>query len=188
MIYSNWRCPQAISTKAQPPRCGGRMVGHIQFMGLQLRSDPARPTLINTQYSPWNWGKSNPDTLYLSARIGDADEYRVYGRLGSVAQTTYGVYAGKDDQAQAVKALSEDLVVDDDGSFEIFFGREKMGTTNWFQLPPGADSFCAYQTYSDWGRPPRGAELCACAATPCPRRCRTSPACVASSGRIATRG
>jgi hypothetical protein len=52
----------------------GRMVGHIQFMGLQLRSDPARPTLIDTQYSPWNWGNSNPDTLYL--------------RRGSVTQTT----------------------------------------------------------------------------------------------------
>jgi hypothetical protein len=30
----------------------GRMVGHIQFMGLQLRSDPARPTLINTGNGP----------------------------------------------------------------------------------------------------------------------------------------
>ena len=58
----------------------GRMVGHIQYMGLQLRSDPARPTLVNTQYSPWNWGHSNPDTLYLSARIDDAHDYRVYGQ------------------------------------------------------------------------------------------------------------
>ncbi|MGB8792018.1 MAG: hypothetical protein WCD33_10945 [Mycobacterium sp.] len=134
----------------------GRMVGHIQYMGLQLRSDPARPTLINTQYSPWNWGHSNPDTLYLSARIDDAHDYRVYGRLGSVAQTTFGVYTGKDDQAQAVKALSEDLAVDDDGSFEIFFSREKMGTTNWFELPPAADSFCAYQTFGDWERQHKG--------------------------------
>ena len=134
----------------------GRMVGHIQYMGLQLRSDPARPTLINTQYLPWNWGHSNPDTLYLSARIDDAHDYRVYGRLGSVAQTTFGVYTGKDDQAHAVKVLSENLVVDDDGSFEIFFSREKVGTTNWFQLPPGADSFCAYQTYGDWEREHKG--------------------------------
>jgi len=130
----------------------GHMIGHIQYMGLQLRSDPTRPTLINTQYSPWNWGHSNPDTLYLSARIDDAHDYRVYGKLGSVAQTTFGVYAGKDDQAQAVKALSDDLVIDDDGSFEIFFSQEKMGTTNWFQLPPGADSFCALQVYGDWDR------------------------------------
>ena len=134
----------------------GHMIGHIQYMGLQLRSDPARPTLINGQYSPWNWGHSNPDTLYLSARIDDAHDYRVYGRLGSVAQTTFGVHTGKDDQGHAVKALSDDLVVDDDGSFEIFFSREKMGTTNWFQLPPGAESFCAYQTYGDWERQHKG--------------------------------
>ena len=134
----------------------GRMVGHIQYMGLQLRSDPARPTLVNTQYSPWNWGHSNPDTLYLSARIDDAHDYRVYGRLGSVAQTTFGVYTGNDDQALAVKALAEDIAVDEDGSFEIFFSRDKMVNTNWFQLPPGAESFCAYQTYGDWEREHKG--------------------------------
>jgi hypothetical protein len=89
----------------------GHMIGHIQYMGLQLRSDPARPMLINAQYLPWNWGHSNPDTLYLSARIDDVHDYRVYGRLGSVAQTTFGVYTGKDDQAEAVKVLSEDLVL-----------------------------------------------------------------------------
>ena len=111
----------------------GRMVGHIQYMGLQLRSDPARPTLINAQYAPWNWGHSNPDTLYLSARIDDAHHYRVYGMLGSVAQTTFGVYAGKDDQAQAVKTQAEDLDVAADGSFEIYFSREQIGDGNWFE-------------------------------------------------------
>src|SRR5690349_11637328 len=112
----------------------GRLVGHIQYMGLQLHSDPARPTLINAQYAPWNWGHSNPDTLYLSARIDDAHDYRVHGTLGSVAQTTFGVYAGKDDQAQAVKTQSEDLDIAADGSFEIYFSRQKMSDTNWFEL------------------------------------------------------
>lgn len=133
-----------------------RLVGNVQFMGLQLHSDPARPALINAQYSPWNWGHSNPDTLYLSARIDDAHDYRVYGTLGSVAQTTFGVYAGKDDQAQAVKTRSEDLDVAADGSFEIFFTRERMGDTNWFQLPAGANSFCCYQTFGDWDRQAKG--------------------------------
>ncbi|APE17657.1 hypothetical protein BOH72_22735 [Mycobacterium sp. WY10] len=132
-----------------------RLVGHIQYSGLLLNSDPARPTLINTQYSPWNWGHSNPDTLYLSARIDDAHDYRVSGTLGSVAQTTFGVYTGKDDQGTAVKVLAEDLAIAEDGSFEIFFGREPLGT-NWFELPPGADSFCAYQTYGDWDRQHKG--------------------------------
>ena len=134
----------------------GRLVGHIQYMGLQLRSDPARPTLINGQYSPWNWGHSNPDTLYLTARIDDSHDYRIHGTLGSVAQTTFGVYAGKDDQARAVKALAEDLVVGEDDSFEIYFSRERMGDTNWFQLPSGADSFCCYQTYGDWEHQAKG--------------------------------
>jgi len=133
-----------------------RLVGHIQYMGLQLRSDPARPTLINTQYSPWNWGHSNPDTLYLSARIDDVHDYRVFGTLGSVSQTTFGVYTGKGDQGTAVKVLADDLDIADDGTFEIFFGREQRGT-NWFELPRGADSFCAYQTYGDWDREVKGA-------------------------------
>ena len=132
------------------------MIGHIQYMGLQLRSDPARPMLINAQYSPWNWGHSNPDTLYLSARIDDAHDYRVYGKLGTVAQTTFGVYAGKDDQAQAVKALADDLVVKPDGSFEIYFSRQKMGDSNWFELPASADSFCCYQTFGDWEAQQKG--------------------------------
>ncbi len=80
----------------------------------------------------------------------------MYGALGSVAQTTFGVYAGKDDQAQAVKALADDLVIEPDGSFEIFFSREKMGDTNWFELPAGADSFCCYQTFGDWDAQEKG--------------------------------
>jgi hypothetical protein len=80
----------------------------------------------------------------------------VYGKLGSVAQTTFGVYAGKDDQARAVKTQSEDLDVAPDGSFEIYFSREKIGDTNWFELPSGAESFCCYQTYGDWQRQSKG--------------------------------
>lgn len=134
----------------------GCLLGHIHYLGLQLRSDPARPHLINGQYAPWNWGHSNPDTLYLTARIDDRHDYRVHGKLGSVAQTTFGVYAGKDEQAESVKVLSEDLAVGDDGSFEIIFSRWKMGDTNWFPLPAGADSFCSYQTFGDWDRETKG--------------------------------
>lgn len=152
-----------------------RLVGHIQYCGLLLSGDPARPTLINTQYSPWNWGHSNPDTLYLSARIDDDHDYRVFGKLGSVDQTTFGVYTGKDDQGTAVKVLAEDLTIADDGSFEIFFGREPQGA-NSFELPRGADSFCAYQTYGDWDHQRKGTIRIEClgdipAAAPQPVHC-----------------
>lgn len=132
-----------------------RLIGHIQFSGLQLRADPARPTLINAQYPPWNWGHSNPDTLYLTAVVDDAHDYRVYGTLGSVAQTTFGCYAGKSDQSEAVKVTADDLVVGDDGSFEIYFTRERQGD-NWFAPPPGAESFACYQTFGDWQHQRKG--------------------------------
>jgi hypothetical protein len=127
-----------------------RLVGHIQFSGLQLAGDPARPALINTQYSPWNWGHSNPDTLYLSAVIDDQHDYRVFGILGTAAQTTFGVYTGKADQSHAVKVLAEDLEIAADGSFEVFFTREARGGANSCVLPEGATSFASYQTFSDW--------------------------------------
>jgi hypothetical protein len=148
----------------------GRLIGRIRYVGLQLRGDPAHPTLINAQYTPWNWGHSNPDTLYLSARIDDAHDYRVYGTLGSVAQTTFGICAGKDDQAQAVKTQSEDLDVGADGSFEIYFSRQKAGDTNWFELPPGAESFCCFQTYGDWQRQSKGTIRIECLNAQAPAR------------------
>jgi hypothetical protein len=46
--------------------------------------------------------------------------------------------------------------VEDDGYFEIYFSREKIGDTNWFELPPGAESFCCYQTYVDWQQQAKG--------------------------------
>ena len=35
----------------------GRLVGNIAFMGLQLASDPARPTLINTSITGLSFGR-----------------------------------------------------------------------------------------------------------------------------------
>jgi len=125
---------------------------HYGNQGILLNFDGLKQLL----YGPIDGPPRNSAHLYLSARIDDAHDYRVYGTLGSVAQTTFGVYAGKDDQAQAVKTQSEDLNIADDGSFEIFFSRQKTGDTNWFELPPGAESFCCYQTYGDWQRQSKG--------------------------------
>ncbi len=116
-----------------------RLVGHIQYSGLLLNSDPpARPTLINTQYSPWNWGgHSNPDTLYLSARIDDAHDYRVSGTLGSVAQTTFGVYTGKDDQAPQSRSSPRILPSPRTARSKSFFLAENRGAPTGSSYRPG---------------------------------------------------
>jgi len=132
-----------------------RLIGNIQYAGLQLEADPAHPVLINPQYSSWNWGHSNPDTLYLSARVDDAHDYRVHGTLGSVSQTTFGVYTGFEDQSSAVKVLADDLEVAEDGSFELFFTRAPRAGSR-YPLPAGARSFGCYQTYGDWEEQSKG--------------------------------
>jgi hypothetical protein len=133
----------------------GRLIGNIQYSGLRHWNDPANPQLINAQYSPWNWGHSNPDTLYLSAQIDDAHDYRVYGKLGTVAETTFGMYTGSFDQSKAVKVRTQDLRVEADGSFEIFFTHERHGD-NWFQVPDGVRSMGTYQTYENWDTQAKG--------------------------------
>ena len=139
------------------------LLGNIQYSALQLHGDPEHPTLINAQYLPWNWGHSNPDTLYLACRVDDQNEYRVFGRLGTVAKTTFGMYTGTTDQSSAVKVLAEDLEVDDDGSFEIFFTRERRGP-NWFPMPHGAKTFGSYQTYENWDQQVKGVVRIECLA------------------------
>jgi hypothetical protein len=133
-----------------------RLLGHLAYSTLVLHGDPAHPELFNVQYSPWNWGHSNPDTLYLAATVDDRHDYRVHGRLGTVAQTTFGMYAGKSDQAQAVKIQAEDLEIGPDGEVELFFRRERRDGPNEFGRPEGANSFASYQTYDDWEAQTKG--------------------------------
>jgi hypothetical protein len=144
------------------------MIGNIQLAGLRLRADPARPALINSQYAPWSWGHANPDTLYLSAHIDDAHDYRVFGEFGTVSETTLGVYTGMSDQSDAVKVRAEDLHLESDGSFEAFFTRERRNAKNWFKIPNGAKSFGSYQTYGDWDRETKGTIRIECLAPPAP--------------------
>ncbi|MBJ7358738.1 hypothetical protein [Nocardioides sp.] len=144
-----------------------RLVGHLAFSALQLHGDPARPELVNTQYSPWNWGHSNPDTLYLSAKVDDAHDYRVSGVLGSASATTFGMYTGMADQSSAVKVLADDLDIGPDGEFELFFTRERH-EGNWFELPRGATSFASYQTFGDWESQRRGTIRLECLTDPAP--------------------
>jgi hypothetical protein len=132
-----------------------RLIGHLAFSTLQLHGDPARPELVNTQYAPWNWGHSNPDTLYLSAKVADTHDYRVSGVLGTASQTTFGMYTGMADQSTAVKVLADDLEVGPGGEFELWFTREER-PGNWFELPAGATSFASYQTFGDWETQRRG--------------------------------
>lgn len=131
--------------------------GQIQYASLIYfhNSDASQPRLINTQYPAWNWGVSNPDTLYASAAISDQNEYRVFGRLGTASESTFGVYSGIGADSEAVKLNAKDIHVENDGSFEIFITKEKRGK-NWIESLPGMESFASYQVFGKWNEQEKG--------------------------------
>jgi hypothetical protein len=68
---------------------------HLHF------GDPAHPAFIRPVAIGNEWGFSNPDNLYLSAKITGEAAYRVIGRLGNANQKTMGSYAGDTEDARA---------------------------------------------------------------------------------------
>jgi hypothetical protein len=139
------------------------MQGQVQYASLAYFSacDPANPRMLDPQYLPWNWGHSNPDTLYASAIVSDRYDYRVFGRLGTAAQNTFGVYAGIAVGSKSVKLNAEDVQLEPDGSFEIFISRKRRGR-NWVETLPGMESFASYQVFSDWDTQAKGTVFIEC--------------------------
>lgn len=131
--------------------------GQIQYASLAYITacDPARPRMIDPQYSPWNWGCSNPDTLYASAIISDQHEYRVFGHLGNAVHNTFGIYGGIGMNSASIKRDAADMHLEEDGQFELFITREPRGS-NWIQVLDGVETFACYQVFGDWRQSQKG--------------------------------
>lgn len=122
-----------------------------------ISADPYNPRLM---FNP-AYGAPNVDTYYLSNTIDPNGVYRIYGELGTVNQTIFGVYSmeafdGESGAASRIKG--RELTLEKDGSFEIFVSREKMGT-NWLYLPPTGGSMSIYQIFGDWNTERKGTIL-----------------------------
>lgn len=119
--------------------------------------DPGHPAFIRPVAIGNKWGFSNPDNLYLSAKVEGGGAYRVVGRLGSANQTTIGSYAGDTEDARAGERVrGEDLAVGENGEFELVLGGERR-PGNWLPLDPEATSITVYQIFGDWDRETKGA-------------------------------
>lgn len=123
---------------------------HLHF------GDVARPFFTRSVAIGNKWGFSNPDNLYLSAKVVGGVTYRVTGRLGSANQTTIGSYAGDTEDARAGKRFrGEDLKVGPNGEFELILGGEPQ-PGNWLPLDPEATSIAIYQIFADWDHEKKG--------------------------------
>ncbi|MCB0057793.1 MAG: DUF1214 domain-containing protein [Caldilineaceae bacterium] len=98
-------------------------------------------------------GMSNPDNLYLIARIDDDGVYRISGRRGTTADFTIQVYQGYPGSRRPMVAKGsiglDTLHIDADGNFQIILGgtpRQK----NWIELQPHSRRVVVRYTYGDW--------------------------------------
>ena len=111
-------------------------------------ADTNEPRLL---YNP-GFGFPNPDTHYITARIDPKGTYRIWGQLGTVNQTIFGVYsktALEGESGARDRIRGEDLKTDKDGNFELFMSANKR-EGNWLPLVDDVASMTIYQVYADW--------------------------------------
>lgn len=119
-----------------------------------IYSDSNQPRLIHNP----GFGYPNPDTHYVTARLDPRGTYRVWGQLGRVNQTIFGVYsrtALEGESGARARIRGEDLKTDEAGNFELFISAAKM-EGNWLPLAGDEFSMTIYQVFSDWNTERKG--------------------------------
>jgi hypothetical protein len=113
-----------------------RMVRLTSFSGFE-NNDGGDPYLWRALGPDLKMGGDNPQGLYLSCPIDGADTFRLHGTRGSAIWVS--VIVGRSPSARAAglapfgeAVFSTDLVVADDGTFELWASRERPdGVANW---------------------------------------------------------
>jgi len=126
-----------------------RMV-EMQNGGFTDDADAANPVLSRCPGGVCKLGMDNPDFTYQAIGPLSAEfEYRITGSRGTVPYITMQIFEGA--LGGDVTMTSEDLVVDEDGTFEIILSAtEPPDASNWMQLNDQARRFLARQGYNDW--------------------------------------
>jgi hypothetical protein len=134
------RGPKTPLDQAEGYRYLTRLLRNTLYATLE-NSDPDRPRWQGLDLV--KIGADNPDNVYHSAPVKGANAYRITGQRGTIAYASFGSkanrYAKDGTMASTGELRNDDLVVEADGSVEIFVGTERpAGAKNW--LPLAADS------------------------------------------------
>jgi hypothetical protein len=115
-------------------------------------ADPAFPRLRRMVHETVKMGADNPDNYYLNAQISGACEYKIVGKRNTVDHISFhtqnGNYGSTGGLAPCGKIDNAHLVVEVDGSFEIYLTREPRGK-NWLKTEEGTSLVMVRQTFSD---------------------------------------
>lgn len=153
--------PRPANEKAGAERQLQHLISLALDEGFRLH-DPLRP-VFRTLDQHNQFGLTNPDSRYLSATISTPGTYVIRGQRGTSADLEIQVGAGIPgfgaiNIAPISQMSLEDLVVDEDGSFEIVISDIPTGD-NWLANSDGATlatRVLIRESFTDWENQKRG--------------------------------
>lgn len=115
-------------------------------------SDPAFPVLKRMVHETVKLGADNPDNYYQNAQISGDFEYRISGTRNTVFYlgffTQNGSYGSTGGLSPCGSLEGDDLVLNDDGSFEVIVSKTRKGQ-NWLKLEDETSMLIVRQTFMD---------------------------------------
>jgi hypothetical protein len=134
---------------------GIRYLSRLTRAGLEAYveyADPAFPQLRRMVHETVKMGADNPDNYYMNAQISGEFEYLILGRRNTIDYISFhtrnGNYGTTGGLAPCGKLEDTDLVIEEDGSFEIYVTREPKGK-NWLKIEEETSLLMVRQTFSD---------------------------------------
>ena len=113
-------------------------------------ADPAFPVLKRMVHETVKMGADNPDNYYFNAQISGAYEYKITGKRNTVHYigffTQNGNYGTTGGLAPCGVMEGTDLVLEDDGSFEMILSKTKKGK-NWLKIEDETGMVMVRQTF-----------------------------------------
>lgn len=116
--------------------------------------DPKAPAFTQAVDETLKLGMDNPDNVYLASPASGDCTYRISGNRGSVHYLGFGAQAGGYGRTRSLATTgsieANDLVMDDDGGFEIIASKERPPETpNWLRMTDETSLIQVRQTRVD---------------------------------------
>jgi hypothetical protein len=134
---------------------GMRYLSRLTRAGLEAfveHNDPAFPILQRMVHETVKMGADNPDNYYFNAQISGNFEYRLTGKRNTVnylgLYTQNGNYASTGGLEPCGALQDSDLVLEDDGTFEVILSKEPRGK-NWLKIEDDTSLLMVRQTFYD---------------------------------------
>lgn len=124
-------------------------------------NNPDYPQFVRFPNSVARIGWDNPDNPYLSSPVRGDHSYRIRGDISNFDLITFNIYSGMlgytpmASMRTVASITSEDLVIEEDGSFELILSAEPH-EGNWLKLEPDADNVVVRRLVSDWQQTQEG--------------------------------